>query len=110
MSTFSSLAIIAVLAWVFVGATRLTGLSDETSVMLGGLADGIDARGILPAGIVIGALGVLDDVTVTQVAAVWELKRSIGLVAAVPISTWLAAVVVAGSDSDVPASEAPAST
>ncbi len=76
VSTFSSLAITAVLAWVFVGATRLTGLSDETSVMLGGLADGIDARGILLAGIVIGALGVLDDVTVTQVAAVWELKRA----------------------------------
>lgn len=180
VSTFSSLAITAVLAWAFVGATHLTGLSDETSVMLGGLADGIDARGILLAGIVIGALGVLDDVTVTQVAAVWELKRarpelsvselvrpalrigrdhisstvntlflayagaalplllffteagqglrgvvtrelvatevvralvgSIGLVAAVPISTWLAAVVVAGSDSDAPAPEAPAST
>lgn len=76
VSTFASLAITATLAWMFVGATRLTGLSDETSVMLGGLADGIDARGILLAGIVIGALGVLDDVTVTQVSAVWELKRA----------------------------------
>lgn len=76
VSTLASLAITAVLAWTFVGATHLTGLSDETSVMLGGLADGIDARGILLAGIVIGALGVLDDVTVTQVSAVWELKRA----------------------------------
>ena len=76
VSTFASLTITALLAWMFVGATRLTGLSDETSVMLGGLADGIDARGILLAGIVIGALGVLDDVTVTQVSAVWELKRA----------------------------------
>jgi uncharacterized membrane protein len=75
VSTFASLAITAVLAWMFVGATELTGLTGETSVMLGGLADGIDARGILLAGIVIGALGVLDDVTVTQVSAVWELKR-----------------------------------
>ncbi|MEJ7801535.1 MAG: YibE/F family protein, partial [Ilumatobacter sp.] len=75
VSTIASLVITAVLAWVFVGATHLTGLADDTSVMLGGLANGIDARGILLAGIVIGALGVLDDVTVTQVSAVWELKR-----------------------------------
>ncbi len=75
VSTIASLVITAVLAWVFVRATHLTGLADDTSVMLGGLANGIDARGILLAGIVIGALGVLDDVTVTQVSAVWELKR-----------------------------------
>lgn len=75
VSTFASLIITAVLASAFVGATHLTGLGDDVSVMLGGLASGIDARGILLAGIVIGALGVLDDVTVTQVSAVWELKR-----------------------------------
>lgn len=74
VSTFASLAVTALLAWFFVGATQLTGLADETSLMLGGLADGVDARGILLAGVVIGALGVLDDVIVTQVAAVWELR------------------------------------
>ena len=36
----------------------------------------IDARGILLAGIVIGSLGVLDDVTVTQVSAVGQLRQS----------------------------------
>jgi uncharacterized membrane protein len=75
VATFASLVITAVLAWAFVGATHLTGLADDTSVMLSGIGGGIDARGILLAGIVIGALGVLDDVTVTQVSAVWELKR-----------------------------------
>lgn len=44
--------------------------------MLGALGTGVDARGILLAGIVIGSLGVLDDVTVTQVSAVWELHRA----------------------------------
>lgn len=76
LSTFASLVVTALLAWLFVGATNLTGLSDESSIMLGGLAAGIDPRGILLAGVVIGALGVLDDVTVTQVSAVWELKRA----------------------------------
>lgn len=73
-STLLSLLLTALLAWAFVGATKLTGLTDDSSLLLAGLREGIDARGILLAGIVIGALGVLDDVTVTQVSAVWELK------------------------------------
>jgi len=76
LSTFGSLVITAVLARIFVGLTSLTGLTDDSSVLLGGLDNSIDPRGILLAGIVIGALGVLDDVTVTQVSAVWELKRA----------------------------------
>jgi uncharacterized membrane protein len=75
LSTFASLVVTALLAWLFVGAAHLTGLTDDSSILLGGLASGVDPRGILLAGIVIGALGVLDDVTVTQVSAVWELKR-----------------------------------
>ena len=74
VSTLLSLFLTAALAWAFVGATHLTGLTDDSTLLLAGLRDGIDARGILLAGIVIGALGVLDDVTVTQVSAVWELK------------------------------------
>ncbi len=73
-STLLSLFLTALLAWGFVGATKLTGLTDDSSLLLAGLRGGIDARGIVLAGIVIGALGVLDDVTVTQVSAVWELK------------------------------------
>lgn len=75
LSTFASLLLTALLAWLFVGATRLTGVTDDSSGLLAGLTGGIDARGILLAGIVIGSLGVLDDVTVTQVSAVWQLKR-----------------------------------
>jgi uncharacterized membrane protein len=75
LSTFASLIITALLASLFVGATKLTGFTDESSFLLTGLTESIDPRGILLAGIVIGALGVLDDVTVTQVSAVWELKR-----------------------------------
>jgi uncharacterized membrane protein len=74
LSTFASLIATAVLASAFAAATHLTGTSGESSALLGGVAEGIDPRGILLAGIVIGALGVLDDVTVTQVSAVWELK------------------------------------
>lgn len=76
LSTFASLALTGVLAWFYVEFAELTGFTDDASFMLQSLGSGIDARGILLAGIVIGSLGVLDDVTVTQVSAVGELHRS----------------------------------
>jgi uncharacterized membrane protein len=76
LGTLASLAVTGVLAIVFVGATRLTGLADEESAFLRVFSGGLDFEGLLLAGIIIGALGVLDDVTVTQVSAVSELHAS----------------------------------
>ena len=76
LGTVLSLALIGVLGTAFSAATRLTGLDDDTAKLIGVLGHGIDARGLLLAGMVIGALGVLDDVTVTQTSAVWELRRA----------------------------------
>jgi uncharacterized membrane protein len=76
LSTLASLAITGLLAWIFVWTSEFTGLTDESVGYLDALGTPIDPRGLLLAGIVIGALGVLDDVTVTQVSAVWELDRA----------------------------------
>lgn len=76
LSTLLSLALTGVLAWAFVHAATLTGLSDENALFLDALGVRIDPRGLLLAGVVIGSLGVLDDVTVTQVSAVGALRRS----------------------------------
>lgn len=76
LGTMVSLALIGLLSMVFSVASSLTGLDDSTSTLIGTLGHGIDARGLLLAGIVIGALGVLDDVTVTQTSAVWELRAA----------------------------------
>ncbi len=76
LGTLVSLALTAVLAVVFVGATRLTGMGSEEAIQLGVLAEQIDIRGLLLGGVIIGSLGVLDDVTVTQTSAVWELHRA----------------------------------
>ncbi len=76
LGTLLSLALIGVLGIGFAAATRLTGLDPGTQNLIGLLDTGIDARGLLLAGVVIGALGVLDDVTVTQTSAVWELRRA----------------------------------
>jgi len=76
IGTLLSLGLIGVLGIAFAAATRLTGLDSGTAILIGILGTGIDARGLLLAGVVIGALGVLDDVTVTQTSAVWELRRA----------------------------------
>nr|WP_229686689.1 YibE/F family protein [Longimycelium tulufanense] len=76
LGTLVSLTLIGVLGWAFAAASRLTGLDEDTANLIGLLGHGIDARGLLLAGVIIGALGVLDDVTVTQASAVWELRRA----------------------------------
>jgi uncharacterized membrane protein len=76
LGTMVSLALIGLLSAVFSVAASLTGLDDPTSNLIASLGHGIDARGLLLAGVVIGALGVLDDVTVTQTSAVWELRKA----------------------------------
>ena len=72
LGTLVSLALTVLLAQLFVGLTGLTGLGSDETGLISATVD-IDLAGLLLAGIVIGSLGVLDDVTVTQAAAVWEL-------------------------------------
>lgn len=73
LGTLVSLILIGVLGWIFTGVGHFTGVVDEGSQYIAGIASQVDLRGLLLAGLVIGALGVLDDVTVTQTWAVWEL-------------------------------------
>jgi uncharacterized membrane protein len=73
LGTLVSLTLTVLLAELFVGLTSLTGLGSDETGLLSATVGGLDLRGLLLAGIVIGSLGVLDDVTVTQSAAVWEL-------------------------------------
>jgi len=74
--TLFSLALTAGLAVAVAGATQLSGLASEEAQTLRITADALDLRGLLVAGIVIGALGVLDDVTVSQVSTVAALRRT----------------------------------
>jgi hypothetical protein len=56
--------------------THLSGLASEEQQALRVTAQALDLRGLLIAGIVVGALGVLDDVTVSQVSTVAALRRA----------------------------------
>ncbi|WP_212723196.1 YibE/F family protein [Nocardioides jishulii] len=75
LGTIASLALTGVLAWLAVWGLHLSGVTDDISTTVG-MDLGVDMRGLLLAGIVIGSLGVLDDVTVTQSATVAELARA----------------------------------
>lgn len=73
LGTLVSLVVIGGLGWAFTTVGHFTGLVGEDSQYISTIAAQVDLRGLLLAGLVIGALGVLDDVTVTQTWAVWEL-------------------------------------
>jgi uncharacterized membrane protein len=71
--TLASLAVTAVLSALTIAVTHLSGIADETANYVTITQGDVNMRGLLLAGIVIGSLGVLDDVTVTQSATVTEL-------------------------------------
>ncbi|MET7679470.1 YibE/F family protein [Streptomyces sp. NPDC005423] len=73
LGTLMSLILIGVLGSLFIGWAALTGNTDDNTGLIHGLYPSIDMSGLLLAGVIIGSLGVLDDVTVTQTSAVWEL-------------------------------------
>lgn len=73
LGTVLGVAMAAGLAVWASGAARLTGIVDEETAVLSSLTGGVDLSGIVLAGIIIAGLGVLNDVTITQVSAVWEV-------------------------------------
>ncbi len=169
IGTLSALLLTAALSGIVLALARISGFSSEEAIFLS-FFEGVDIRGLVLAGTVLGAAGALDDVTVTQASTVFELSSanpnmsmsellrrglavgrdhiaatvntlllayagaslpllvlfvisgqslsviansetvaieiirtlvgSIGLVAAVPVTTWLAAVVTAGQRRD----------
>jgi uncharacterized membrane protein len=76
VGTLISLLLIGLMGSLFIGWAHLTGNTDDQTGLVHSLYPDIEIRGLLLAGILIGSLGVLDDVTVTQTSAVWELKQA----------------------------------
>jgi uncharacterized membrane protein len=77
IGTFIALIITGILAKIFVEATRLTGYASEEAGFLQVAKKGtMDIKGLLLAGMIIGALGILDDITVSQAAVVEQLKKA----------------------------------
>lgn len=78
VGTFIGLAVTTGLALWGTRAANLTGTTSETSLMLFGTFPGLRLQDLLLCGIVIAGLGALNDVTITQASAVWELHAADG--------------------------------
>ncbi|MEZ5168752.1 MAG: YibE/F family protein [Acidimicrobiales bacterium] len=73
--TLAALGLTLGLSWAFFAFADFTGLASEEALVLPFIAENLDIASLLLGGAVIGALGALDDVTVTQVATVAELRH-----------------------------------
>lgn len=76
VGTAVALGLTALLAVVFTRASSITGLTSEDAVFASFALGGADLRGLFLAGVVLGGLGVLDDVTVAQSSTVFALRRA----------------------------------
>jgi len=77
LGTLAGITIVGVLSVVFTELTRLAGFAQEETLFLATfMGESLNLKGLLLAGFMIGALGVLDDITVSQVSAVQELTKA----------------------------------
>jgi uncharacterized membrane protein len=76
LGTAASLVLVVVLARAATEFANLTGLSSDEAIFLRATGGDLSIRGLFLAGMVIGALGVLDDTTVTQSSTVMALRKA----------------------------------
>ncbi len=76
IATLITLGIATLIAVASVHLTTLMGIASEESFYLNIKVATLSLRGLLLAGIIIGMMGVLDDVTIGQSATVYELKQT----------------------------------
>jgi uncharacterized membrane protein len=76
LGTLGGLACVAVLAVAFMALADITGFGSEEAFIVAALGGTIDLRGLALGGMIIGALGAIDDMTVTQASAVSELRAA----------------------------------
>ncbi|WNM28395.1 YibE/F family protein [Demequina capsici] len=76
LGTLAGLSVTTLLAWWAVSASKLNGIWSEEGVHLEFWYRGVSLQGLVLCGIIIAGLGVLNDVTITQASAVWELRAA----------------------------------
>ena len=76
VGTLFGLALTAGLGWAVSGWAHLTGVATEDDYLLAASAPDMTLNSVVLCGIIIAGLGVLNDVTITQASAVWELAES----------------------------------
>jgi uncharacterized membrane protein len=74
--TLTGMVITAGIGWWAVSSAHLTGVVDQGGQILTTFAGNISLQDLLVAAVIIAGLGVLNDVTITQASAVWELRAA----------------------------------
>jgi uncharacterized membrane protein len=75
VGTLFGLTLVAVMGSIAVSVARLTGLTSEETVQLHTFDPTLNFSGLVLAGVVVAGLGVLNDVTITQASAIWQLSE-----------------------------------
>jgi uncharacterized membrane protein len=75
LGTLAALLLAALLSWGTIELAHLTGLSEDQNNEVAAYLGNVSITGLLLAGFIIGSLGVLNDVTVTQASTVFELAE-----------------------------------
>ena len=73
LGTLTSLLLAAGLSWAAIELAHITGLSEEETNAVATYLGNVSITGLLLAGFIVGSLGVLNDVTITQASTVFEL-------------------------------------
>jgi uncharacterized membrane protein len=76
LGTLAALILAAVLSWSAIELAHLTGLSEDQNNEVAAYMGNVSITGLLLAGFIIGSLGVLNDVTVTQASTTFELAET----------------------------------
>jgi uncharacterized membrane protein len=75
LGTLSALLLAALLSWATIELVHLTGLSEDQNNEVAAYLGNVSITGLLLAGFIIGSLGVLNDVTVTQASTAFEIAE-----------------------------------
>ncbi|BBX10351.1 YibE/F family protein [Mycolicibacterium aichiense] len=76
LGTLTAMLLAGGLSWAAIELAHLTGLSEDQNNEVAAYMGHVSIQGLLLAGFIIGSLGVLNDVTITQASAVFELAES----------------------------------
>ena len=72
--TLLGIFVTAFVGVVAVKSARLSGITDEGGAILSTFVGDVSFQGLLTCALIVAGLGVLNDVTITQASAVWELR------------------------------------
>jgi uncharacterized membrane protein len=74
--TLAGVGLTTLVAVLAIHHGHLTGITDESGAILSTFAGDVSFQGLLTCAVIVAGLGVLNDVTITQASAVWELRAA----------------------------------